>query len=111
MTNTTAAKPTTAHLVAEFVAACRAEGFSWFVSANSVGVRTSFAPGDRKAFVDADSIAPELLALVPITRSGSMYGTDGSGVGGMVAINNGHFTLRQTGASKRFAAALAKVAR
>lgn len=93
---------------AEFVAACEAEGFTWSAHGTTVTVRTSFQPGDNAGFVNADGTGPMLLAGVPTTSSGSTWGTDGGGVGGMVAISKGQYRLNKSGCSKRFVNALNK---
>lgn len=95
---------------AEFANACRTEGFTWSARGSVVTVRTSFQPGDNAGFVNADMTGPILLSSVPTTAAGSTWGTDGGGVGGMVAVQKGHYTLNKSGCSKRFVNALNRLA-
>jgi hypothetical protein len=43
---------------------------------------------------------------VPTTGSGSIWGTDGGGVGAIAAMRNGEFIMNRSGVSKRFAKAV-----
>ena len=80
-----------------FANACITAGFTFNIKgANVVSVSKSFEPGDNAAFVSCDMIAPGLLDMVPL-RGGSVWGTDGAGIGGMIARKNGSFTLNKSG--------------
>ena len=64
-------------------------------------VSKSFPVGDSDAFVECDMNGPYLLDLVPATRAGSVWGTDGGSVGGYSAVKNGSYCLKKSGCSKR----------
>lgn len=90
----------------KFVDACKAAGFVPVIASDSVvRVVKRFAAGDTDAFVTCDMQGPGLLGLVPL-RGGSVWGTDGGGMGGHAAINQGQYTLNKSGTGKRFIAAL-----
>jgi hypothetical protein len=90
----------------EFAAACKAAGWRYAVRDGIVTIRKYFAVGDRAEFVRLDGEYYGLLSLVP-ARGGSIWGTDGGGVGGYSAILHGCFTMNVSGVNKGFAAALA----
>jgi hypothetical protein len=92
----------------EFAAACKAAGWQYAVREGTVTIRKHFAPGDEAEFVRLDGEYYGLLALVP-ARGGSIWGTDGGGVGGYSAILHGCFTMNVSGVNKGFAAALAAI--
>jgi uncharacterized Ntn-hydrolase superfamily protein len=52
-------------------------------------------------FVTADSEYYGILECLPQTEAGSIWGTDGGGVGGIAAINSGVFRMNKSGVSKR----------
>lgn len=88
-----------------FVLACQAAGFSWETKGTIVRVKKKIAIGDREAFISCDMDAPGLLSLVP-GKGGSVWGTDGGSIGGMVALKTGDFVLNKSGVGSRFVAAL-----
>jgi hypothetical protein len=98
----TATKTKTSPKVAalEFLNACQRQG--WTVRADEetrvVTITKHFAPGDNAAFVALDGEYYDLLSRLP-ARGGSMWGTDGSGVGGYSAILHGCFTMNLSGVS------------
>ena len=91
-----------------FVSACKSAGFAWSVRDSIVTIEALFTPEDREAFVRLDGTYGSVLALAPL-KGGSVWGTDGGSVGGMVACRTGRFTMNKSGNGKRFLAALAKV--
>lgn len=90
----------------EFAAACEAAGWVYAVREGIVTIRKYFAAGDGKAFVALDGEYYGILSLVP-ARGGSVWGTDGCGVGGYSAILHGEFVMNVSGVNKKFLAALA----
>lgn len=52
-------------------------------------------------FVRADGEYYEILSLMPTTSPGSIWGTDGSGVGALHAMSCGVFEMKKSGCSKR----------
>lgn len=96
-----------------FVKACRDAG--WQISVDSgcprspgsnvVSITKHFAPNDSAAFVACDGEYYGLLSMLK-ARGGSMWGTDGSGVGGHSAMVHGCFTMKVSGVSDAMAKAL-----
>jgi hypothetical protein len=50
-----------------------------------------------------------ILGLLPTTSAGSIWGTDGGGIGAVSAMNTGLFKMNKSGGSKRVLTALAKL--
>lgn len=67
------------------------------------GIRT------KEDFVRADMEYYSILGLLPSTSPGSIWGTDGGGIGALSAMNSGVFTMNKSGGSKRVLNALAKM--
>lgn len=57
-------------------------------------------PGSLTDFSKADSEYYGIISLLPRPRAGSMWGTDGGGVGGLAAIKAGLFVMNVSGGSK-----------
>lgn len=74
-------------------------GFTVSVNGSTMSITKSFTPGDKQAFTECDMMAGSVLEMLPRTRPGSDWGTDGGGVGGMVALTNGQFKMNRTGGS------------
>jgi hypothetical protein len=89
--------------------AAKKEGFSVEVRGEILTISKTFTPGDKDAFVSCDMMYSTVLDKLPQTSAGSTWGTDGGGVGGMVAINNGHFKMNKSGGSKTVLKSLAKL--
>lgn len=101
-----AAKTTkTATIAREFVAACRKAGWAITVRENMVTISKHFTPNSRQEFVELDGEYYGLLSMLK-ARGGSMWGTDGSGVGGYSAMLHGCFTMNVSGVSERMIAAV-----
>ena len=98
-------KTSTKTAAANFAAAAHNAG--WKISArdNVVTITKHFTPNSREEFVQLDSEYYGILSMVK-ARGGSMWGTDGSGVGGYSAILHGVFTMNVSGVSPAFIAAL-----
>lgn len=60
-------------------------------------------------FVRADMEYYGILGLLPSTSAGSMWGTDGGGIGALSAMKSGVFTMNKSGGSKRVLNALKKL--
>lgn len=60
-------------------------------------------------FCIADSEYYSILGMLPSTSPGSIWGTDGGGVGAISAMNSGVFRMNKSGGSKRVLNALAKL--
>jgi len=98
-------KTSTKTAAAKFVAAARDTGWKISVRENVVTITKHFTPNSRDEFVKLDGEYYGILSLVK-ARGGSMWGTDGSGVGGYSAMLHGCFTMNISGVSQAFIAAL-----
>lgn len=66
-------------------------------------------PATNDAFVRADSEYYSILGLMPTTSPGSVWGTDGGGMGALSAMNSGVFRMNKSGCSVRVLNQLAKL--
>ncbi len=98
-------KTSTKTAAANFAAAARNAGWTISSRDNVVTITKHFTPGSREEFVQLDGEYYGILSLVK-ARGGSMWGTDGSGVGGYSAMLQGCFTMNVSGVSPAFIAAL-----
>ncbi len=64
---------------------------------------------DREAFCRADMEYYSILGLLPSTSAGSVWGTDGGGIGAMSAMSSRMFKMNKSGGSKRVLNALKKM--
>jgi hypothetical protein len=94
---------------AQFVSSCQAMGWNFTTRGTIVEITKQFQAGNNEAFVACDMEYYSLLSLVPTSSAGSIWGTDGGGVGAISAINSGRFSMKKSGVSKRFISALAKL--
>lgn len=60
----------------------------------------------KEDFVRADMEYYSILGLLPTTSPGSIWGTDGGGVGALSAMKTGVFTMNKSGGSRRVLSAL-----
>jgi hypothetical protein len=63
----------------------------------------------KEEFVTADMEYYSILGLLPTTSAGSIWGTDGGGIGAVSAMSKGLFVMNKSGGSKRVLTALAKL--
>jgi hypothetical protein len=98
-------KTSTKTAAAKFAAAAREAGWKISSRENVVTITKHFTPNSREEFVKLDGEYYGILSLVK-ARGGSMWGTDGSGVGGYSAMLHGCFTMNISGVSPAFIAAL-----
>jgi hypothetical protein len=64
---------------------------------------------DKDAFVRADMEYYGILGILPTTSPGSIWGTDGGGVGALDAMRSGTFVMNKSGGSKRVLNILSKI--
>lgn len=69
------------------------------INNNILTISKSFTPNDNNEYIKADGEYYSILSLLPSTRDGSMWGTDGSGVGSISALNHGLFIMHKSGGS------------
>ncbi|NBX74889.1 MAG: hypothetical protein EBQ89_11435, partial [Alphaproteobacteria bacterium] len=74
----------------KFVAAARSAGWRISSRENVVTITKGFTANSREEFVGLDGEYYGILSILPY--KGSMWGTDGSGVGGYSAMLHGVFT-------------------
>ncbi len=84
-------------------------GFDLSVSGCVLTITKQFSPGSNDGFVECDMTYYDVLGLLPQTAAGSVWGTDGGGIGGMVALKSGHFKMNKSGGSKRVLSAIARM--
>lgn len=65
--------------------------------------------GSTESFCKADSEYYSILSYLPTTSPGSMWGTDGGGVGALSAMKSGVFVMNKSGGSKRVLKAIEKM--
>ncbi len=84
-------------------------GYALSVSGCTLTITKRFEPGSNDGFVECDMTYFDVLGLLPQTASGSTWGSDGGGMGGVVALKSGNFRMNKSGGSKRVLAALARI--
>jgi hypothetical protein len=89
----------------DFVIECAARGFNF--SWKPTGVISIYKEIDSvEEFCKADSEYYYILLKVPTSRPGSVWGTDGGGVGALHAMRSGKFQMNKSGVNKNFLKAL-----
>jgi len=80
-----------------------AEKLNWSVDVRGgvLCITKHFAVGNMDDFVECDMEYYEVLSLLPSTEPGSVWGTDGGGVGAIGALKSGIFEMKKSGGSKR----------
>lgn len=82
----------------------------WYLSIRNNSILEISKPIESKEdFVKADMEYYSILELLPSTGPGSIWGTDGGGVGAIAAMQSGVFSMKKSGGSKRVLSALAKL--
>lgn len=84
-----------ASIVADFMQMCVGYGFTHSVRGTTVSITRSFTPQSLDEFSACDMDYPHVAYVLP--RSGSVYGTDGGGVGAAQALRTGVFRINITG--------------
>jgi len=86
-----------------------ANEYGWSVNVRG-SILTIYKDGIRsnEDFVRADMEYYGILDLLPSTSPGSIWGTDGGGIGALSAMKSGVFTMNKSGGSKRVLNALKK---
>lgn len=94
---------------AEFVNVCQKLGWNYEVRGSIMTITKKIVPGDNDSFCRADMEYYSILGLIPQTSPGSMWGTDGGGIGAVSAMNSGMFKMNMSGGSKRVINAITKI--
>lgn len=84
-------------------------GFTVQIRDEVLTITKNFKPGNMDKFVECDGQYYSILSLLPSTRPGSVWGTDGGSVGGYSAIKNGQFRMNKSGGSIRVLNAIQKL--
>lgn len=85
----------------KFKTECRRLGWRWSTDSSILTISKHFTPGSNEEFVDCDSQYHHILAIIPRTSPGSIWGTDSGGIGALSAIRSGTFVEHKSGCSKR----------
>ena len=93
-------------IAAQIKAVAAELGWTLSVEGCVLTIRKLFTPGSNDEFVQADGEYYSILGLVPQTSAGSMWGTDGGGIGAISAIRSGVMTMHKSGCSKQVLKAL-----
>jgi len=86
-----------------------ADELGWKLYVRPSGVLTiikHITPNDNDAFVQADGEYYSILGMVPQSAAGSMWGTDGGGIGALTAARTGVFTMNKSGCNRNVLKAL-----
>jgi len=100
---------TSSQIAARIVEVAAENGFTVSIRNGIFVIRQNFKPSDIEAFVKCDALAYDVLSLLPRTRGGSDWGTDGGSVGGHIALSTGVFSMNRSGGSPKVLDALAKI--
>ena len=88
---------------------CEKLGWTYTVRGSVLTIKKQIGVGSTDEFIGADMEYYSILGLLPSTGPGSIWGTDGSGIGALSAINSGVFTMNKSGGNKRVLSALEKL--
>lgn len=99
----------TAEDVRKFKEICAQYGWSYEVRRRSIlTITKKIVPGDNESFCHADMEYGIIFGYAKSTSAGSVWGTDGGGIGAISAMNSGYFVMNKSGVSVRFLNALSK---
>ncbi len=103
-------KPKPADIAKRFVQRCRSNQVAIEVRGADILTLSKRIPiGDGLAFADAESDCSIIYDLPG--GCGSVWGTDGGSIGGMVAMQTGQFKLNRSGIQKRVLKAIREAMR
>lgn len=88
---------------------CKDYGWTYEVRGSILTIRKRITPGSNESFAKADSEYWDILSWLPTVGPGSIWGTDGGGMGAMTAMNTGRMEMHKSGGSKRVLKALARM--
>lgn len=97
-------------IATSFVAHCRKNEISITRCDRILTLEKRLLGMDRnRDFCDAESDCSIIYDLPSSADGGSVWGTDGGSIGGMVAMQTGLFKLNRSGVSKRVLSAIKKI--
>jgi len=79
---------------------CHEMGWNWYVHGGIFTITKEIEPNNNDEFITADMEYYSILSMLPTTSPGSIWGTDGSGIGALSAIKGGLFKMNKSGGSK-----------
>lgn len=86
-----------------------ASELNWTLEVRGSILTIKKAISGKSEFRNADMEYYSILGLLPSTSAGSIWGTDGGGIGALSAMKTGVFTMNKSGGSKRVLSALSKI--
>jgi len=85
-------------------------GWSVCVRGNDIlTISKDIVQNNLESFSVADSEYYSILSLLPTSRPGSIWGTDGGGVGALEATKTGRFIMNKSGGNKNVIRALKRL--
>jgi hypothetical protein len=102
-------KPTPTEIAKDIKATAEKYGWTLNPRGSILTITKSITPNDNDSFAKADGEYYTILGKLPTTSAGSMWGTDGGGVGALSAMKSGTFVMNKSGGSKRVLNALKKM--
>lgn len=91
----------------EFVEICKTRGIAIKTRGNVLSLVKNFTPGSDNEYSDAESDV-SIIYDVP-AGCGSIWGTDGGSIGGMVGRDRGEMVLNRSGVKARWMNKLKKL--
>ena len=93
----------------EILNKCNKLGWEVTIRGSIMKITKQIEPNNNDSFVTADMEYYSILSLLPSTSPGSIWGTDGGGVGAISAVKTGLFVMNKSGGSVRVLNALSKL--
>lgn len=78
-------------------------------SGSILTIKKRIKANSNESFSEADSEYFSIFGLMPTTSPGSIWGTDGGGIGALSAMSSGVFTMNKSGCSIRVLNAIQKL--
>jgi len=98
--NTNNKKQTPKQIAQSIKDKCAMLNWSYSVRGSIFTIEKKITPNNNDAFCAADSEYYDILGILPSTSVGSIWGTDGGGIGALTAIKTGVFKMNKSGGSK-----------
>lgn len=92
-----------------FVNIVKSYGWEYQIRGDIVTITKKIRPNNNDDFVSADMEYYSIFNVIPKTSAGSIWGTDGGGIGAISAMNTGLFKMNMSGGSKRVINAIKKI--
>ena len=92
----------------EFLEYCNKHNIKIEHTNSILTIAKTFQPGSAKGYSNAESDC-SIIYSVPTTEAGSVWGTDGLSIGGMVGMRDGYMRLNKSGCGKLWLKKLSKI--